>query len=213
MAATTSCSLHPPRDQGPIPRISPTLGRHARRVNLQSFVVPMAPKSSTTPETTSRNESNTCRPRVLGYAATLYRRLSEGRAHAQRSKLQAQATSACCGSTTERWTTQGRRARPNVKTRARPGWPASLAAALNALVKLVGGAGLRRADAHLAVVGLARPCSSCRRLGRRRGARRARPRPWADALARVSEALGCGRRSGPTAAPLKRASSREPSIK
>ena len=127
----------------------------------------------------------------------LQRRLSEGRAHAQRSKLQAQGY--------ERVLRLDDRALDDAKvgelvqTLRDPGaaWLACEfpAAALNALVKLVGGAwAMRRADAHLAVVGLASaPLLFLVQKARSKLARRATRKTQAleaDALARVSEALG-----------------------
>ena len=168
---------------------------------LQSFVVPV-----TSAKILDDADADDLTQRIKHVAAyqllavacnALQRRLSEGRAHAQRSKLQAQGY--------ERVLRLDDKALDDAKvgelvqTLRDPGaaWLACEfpAAALNALVKLVGGAwAMRRADAHLAAVGLASaPLLFLVQKARSKLARRATRKTQAleaDALARVSEALG-----------------------
>ncbi|CAH0376614.1 unnamed protein product [Pelagomonas calceolata] len=127
----------------------------------------------------------------------LQRRLSEGRAHAQRSRLQAQGYERVLRLDDSEL--DDAKVGELVQTLRDPGaaWLACEfpAAALNALVKLVGGAwAMRRADAHLAAVGLASaPLLFLVQKARSKLARRATRKTQAleaDALARVSEALG-----------------------
>jgi ATP-binding cassette subfamily B protein len=168
---------------------------------LQSFVVPV-----TSAKILDDADADDLTQRIKHVAAyqllavacnALQRRLSEGRAHAQRSKLQAEGY--------ERVLRLDDKALDDAKvgelvqTLRDPGaaWLACEfpAAALNALVKLVGGAwAMRRADAHLAAVGLASaPLLFLVQKARSKLARRATRKTQAleaDALARVSEALG-----------------------
>ena len=166
---------------------------------LQSFVVPVtSAKILDDADDLTQRIKHVAAYQVLAVACNaLQRRLSEGRAHAQRSKLQAQGY--------ERVLRLDDKALDDAKvgelvqTLRDPGaaWLACEfpAAALNALVKLVGGAwAMRRADVHLAAVGLASaPLLFLVQKARSKLARRATRKTQAleaDALARVSEALG-----------------------
>ena len=168
---------------------------------LQSFVVPVTSAKildDADADDLTQRIKHVAAYQVLAVACNaLQRRLSEGRAHAQRSKLQAQGY--------ERVLRLDDKALDDAKvgelvqTLRDPGaaWLACEfpAAALNALVKLVGGAwAMRRADAHLAAVGLASaPLLFLVQKARSKLARRATRKTQAleaDALARVSEALG-----------------------
>ena len=167
---------------------------------LQSFVVPMGSAKildDAGDDLTERIKYLAAYQLLAVACNALQRRLSEGRAHAQRSKLQAQGY--------ERVLRLDDKALDDAKvgelvqTLRDPGaaWLACEfpAAALNALVKLVGGAwAMRRADAHLAAVGLASaPLLFLVQKARSKLARRATRKTQAleaDALARVSEALG-----------------------
>ena len=168
---------------------------------LQSFVVPVTSAKildDADADDLTQRIKHVAAYQVLAVACNaLQRRLSEGRAHAQRSKLQAQGY--------ERVLRLDDKALDDAKvgelvqTLRDPGaaWLACEfpAAALNALVKLVGGAwAMRRADVHLAAVGLASaPLLFLVQKARSKLARRATRKTQAleaDALARVSEALG-----------------------
>ena len=168
---------------------------------LQSFVVPVTSAKildDADADDLTQRIKHVAAYQVLAVACNaLQRRLSEGRAHAQRSRLQAQGY--------ERVLRLDDKALDDAKvgelvqTLRDPGaaWLACEfpAAALNALVKLVGGAwAMRRADAHLAAVGLASaPLLFLVQKARSKLARRATRKTQAleaDALARVSEALG-----------------------
>ena len=168
---------------------------------LQSFVVPVTSAKildDADADDLTQRIKHVAAYQVLAVACNaLQRRLSEGRAHAQRSKLQAQGY--------ERVLRLNDKALDDAKvgelvqTLRDPGaaWLACEfpAAALNALVKLVGGAwAMRRADAHLAAVGLASaPLLFLVQKARSKLARRTTRKTQAleaDALARVSEALG-----------------------
>ena len=168
---------------------------------LQSFVVPVTSAKildDADADDLTQRIKHVAAYQVLAVACNaLQRRLSEGRAHAQRSKLQAEGY--------ERVLRLDDKALDDAKvgelvqTLRDPGaaWLACEfpAAALNALVKLVGGAwAMRRADAHLAAVGLASaPLLFLVQKARSKLARRATRKTQAleaDALARVSEALG-----------------------
>ena len=169
-------------------------------LTLQSFVVPMGSAKilDDAGDDLSERIKYLAAYQLLAVACNaLQRRLSEGRAHAQRSKLQAQGY--------ERVLRLDDKALDDAKvgelvqTLRDPGaaWLACEfpTAALNALVKLVGGAwAMRRADAHLAAVGLASaPLLFLVQKARSKLARRATRKTQAleaDALARVSEALG-----------------------
>ena len=169
-------------------------------LTLQSFVVPMGSAKildDAGDDLTERIKYLAAYQLLAVACNALQRRLSEGRAHAQRSKLQAQGY--------ERVLRLDDKALDDAKvgelvqTLRDPGaaWLACEfpAAALNALVKLVGGAwAMRRADAHLAAVGLASaPLLFLVQKARSKLARRATRKTQAleaDALARVSEALG-----------------------
>ena len=167
---------------------------------LQSFVVPMGSAKilDDAGDDLAERIKYLAAYQVLAVACNAsQRRLSEGRAHAQRSKLQAQGYERVLRLDDQ--ALDDAKVGELVQTLRDPGaaWLACEfpAAALNALVKLVGGAwAMRRADAHLAAVGLASaPLLFLVQKARSKLARRATRKTQAleaDALARVSEALG-----------------------
>ena len=166
---------------------------------LQSFFVPVtSAKILDDADDLTQRIKHVAAYQVLAVACNaLQRRLSEGRAHAQRSKLQAQGYERVLRLDDSEL--DDAKVGELVQTLRDPGaaWLACEfpAAALNALVKLVGGAwAMRRADVHLAAVGLASaPLLFLVQKARSKLARRATRKTQAleaDALARVSEALG-----------------------
>ena len=169
-------------------------------LTLQSFVVPMGSAKildDAGDDLTERIKYLAAYQLLAVACNALQRRLSEGRAHAQRSKLQAQGYERVLRLDDKEL--DDAKVGELVQTLRDPGaaWLACEfpAAALNALVKLVGGAwAMRRADAHLAAVGLASaPLLFLVQKARSKLARRATRKTQAleaDALARVSEALG-----------------------